>query len=87
MNVDIIARNVGLKDSSLVGKAKELERLASLRVTGGLGQVCAWGHGAMHFRKPWSASLHASNMSHAAHHAAQGEVCKAAICLELACTA
>lgn len=41
MDVDLLARRVGIRDDKLVGKARELVRLASMKVTGGLGQVGA----------------------------------------------
>ncbi|KAL6757163.1 hypothetical protein V8C86DRAFT_2630496 [Haematococcus lacustris] len=52
MDVSVVARQVGVKETEVLSKARELMRLASVRITGGLGP---------------------------------GEVCKAAVCLELAC--
>lgn len=41
MDVALVARNVGVQDPAVIGKAREYMRLASVRLSGGLGQVRA----------------------------------------------
>ena len=51
MNIAVVASKVGIKDGTVVSKAEELLRLASIKLPGALGQVGVmqqwWGTGGV----------------------------------------
>jgi hypothetical protein len=94
MDVERLARQVGVRDQDVVVKAREFVRMASVRLAGNsLGQVRG---PSKQVPVPTAPQQHRAGQlqdNGAGEHVAvglcrapQGEVCKAAACLELACT-
>ncbi len=85
MNVRQVAVQVGIRDEQVIGKAQELVRLSSVKIPGGLGPVRRSTREGPTARRLRGDGFQRGRTHTRASHA-QGEVCKAAACLELACS-
>ena len=85
MNLDHLAKQLAISNPHVVDKAKELLRLSSIKISGGLGQVSSPVLEKyaliVVFTSCWVSITRFTNMKSFM----QGEICKAAVCLELAC--
>jgi hypothetical protein len=82
MDVHNIQRRLGVNHPRAVAKAGELVRLASMKLAGQLGQV--WEQTLVALGRVWCFFDHCAYVLLRGR-PFQGEICKQAVCFELAC--